>query len=169
MRRTGAVSLLALALWTTPAHTQVGESTDIITGVVVDIYGQPLPDVEIEAFSLDLEVSRTGTTDRSGRYMILFPDGGGQYRLTARLIGAMPQTVILVRHADEDRLIWDVQLREAGFVLDPVVKGITYDPFKILGEALPADDVRQLFESVQPGLKGISRAAYTEIAGGGMN
>jgi hypothetical protein len=55
------------------------------------------------------------------------------------------------------------------FVLDPVVKGITYDPFKILGEALPADDVRQLFESVQPGLKGISRAAYTEIAGGGMN
>jgi len=52
------------------------------------------------------------------------------------------------------------------FVLDPVVKGVTYDPFKILGEALPADDVRQLFEKVQPGLKGISRAAYTEIIGG---
>ena len=53
------------------------------------------------------------------------------------------------------------------FVLDPVVKGVTYDPFKILGEALPADDVRQLFEKVSPGLKGISRAAFTQIFGAG--
>jgi hypothetical protein len=102
-------------------HAQVGETTDIITGVVVDAYGQPLPGVEIVAFSLDLEVSRIGTTDRTGRYAILFPDGGGQYRLTARLIGAISQSVIVVRHADEDRLIWDVQLREAGFVLDSMV------------------------------------------------
>lgn len=55
------------------------------------------------------------------------------------------------------------------FVLDPVVKGVTYDPFKILGEALPADDVRQLFEKVQPGLKGISRAAFTQIFAAGGN
>lgn len=53
--------------------------------------------------------------------------------------------------------------------LDPVVKGVSYDPFKILGESLPADDVRQLYEKVQPGLKGISRAAYTEVSRGGMN
>jgi hypothetical protein len=56
------------------------------------------------------------------------------------------------------------------FVLDPVVKGVTYDPFKILGEALPADDVRQLYEKVSPGLKGISRAAFTNVMNmGGMN
>jgi len=55
------------------------------------------------------------------------------------------------------------------FQLDPVVKDVSYDPFKILGESLPADDVRQLYEKVQPGLKGISRAAYTEVVRGGMN
>jgi hypothetical protein len=115
------VALLGLVLGTAPVRAQVGETTDIITGIVADVYGEPLAGVEIEAFSLDLEISRIAATDRSGRYMILFPDGGGQYRLTARLIGAMPQTVIMVRQADEDRLIWDVQLREAGFVLDPLV------------------------------------------------
>jgi len=56
------------------------------------------------------------------------------------------------------------------FVLDPVVKDVTYDPFKILTESLPAADVTQLYEKVLPGLKGISRAAYTEIvSSGGMN
>ncbi len=53
--------------------------------------------------------------------------------------------------------------------LDPVVKDVSYDPFMILGESLPADDVRQLYEKVQPGLKGISRAGYSEVSRGGMN
>jgi hypothetical protein len=56
------------------------------------------------------------------------------------------------------------------FILDPVVKGVTYDPFKILNESMPADDVRQLYDKVLPGLKGISRAGFTEIfSSGGMN
>jgi hypothetical protein len=49
------------------------------------------------------------------------------------------------------------------FVLDQVVKGVSYDPFKILGESLPADQVRGLYDKVLPGLKGISRAAFTEV------
>ncbi len=114
-------TLACLSALSGRAHAQVGETTDIITGVVVDGYGQPLPGVEIVAFSLDLEISRRGVTDRTGRYTILFPDGGGQYRLTARLIGAVSQSVVIVRHADEDRLIWDVQLRDAAFMLDSVV------------------------------------------------
>jgi len=114
-------TLACLGALRTGAHAQVSEATDIITGVVVDVSGQPLAGVEIVALSLDLEVARTGITDRTGRYTILFPDGGGQYRLTARLIGTAPQSVVIVRHADEDRLIWDVQLREATFMLDSVV------------------------------------------------
>src|SRR5689334_12731138 len=42
------------------------------------------------------------------------------------------------------------------FVLEKVEKGVSYDPFKILGESLPAEEVRALFEKVAPGLKGIS-------------
>lgn len=112
---------LAATLLATPLSAQVGETTDIITGVVVGMDAQPLSDVVIEAVSLETEVSRTATTDQRGRYTILFPDGGGQYRMTARMIGAMPQSVILVRHADEDRLIWDVQLQQGAFALDPLI------------------------------------------------
>ena len=69
---------------------QVGATTDIITGVVVDASGMPLPAATVEAQSLDTRVSRTATTDERGRYTILFPDGGGQYQMTARYIGAFP-------------------------------------------------------------------------------
>ena len=38
------------------------------------------------------------------------------------------------------------------------MKGATYDPFKILGEGLPPEEVGALFQKVGPGLKGISAA-----------
>jgi hypothetical protein len=44
------------------------------------------------------------------------------------------------------------------FLLDRVVKGATYDPFKILSEGLPPEEVGALFQKVGPGLKGISAA-----------
>ena len=44
------------------------------------------------------------------------------------------------------------------FLLERVVKGATYDPFKILSEGLPPDEVGALFQKVGPGLKGISAA-----------
>lgn len=123
MKRASAILASAIGLCTpwAQAAAQVGATTDIITGVVVNLNGTPLAGVEIEAFSLELEIARTAVTDRNGRYTILFPDGGGQYRMTARLIGAYPQTAILVRQADEDRLVWDVQLQDMAFPLDPLI------------------------------------------------
>ena len=44
------------------------------------------------------------------------------------------------------------------FLLERVVKGATYDPFKILGVGLPPDEVGALFQKVGPGLKGVSAA-----------
>jgi len=119
--RTCAVAAGLSALLPVPSRGQVGATTDIITGVVVDASGVPLEGVTIEARSLDLQVSRTAVTDARGRYTILFPDGGGQYQMSARMIGVLPQTVLLIRHADEDRLIWDVQLAYGAFALEPLV------------------------------------------------
>jgi len=55
------------------------------------------------------------------------------------------------------------------FVLEQVEKGVSYDPFKILGEGLPPEEVRALFEKVGPGLRGISAAPLGPIVsmGGG--
>lgn len=44
------------------------------------------------------------------------------------------------------------------FLLERVVKGATYDPFKILGEGLPPEEVGALFQKVGPGLKGVTAA-----------
>jgi hypothetical protein len=56
------------------------------------------------------------------------------------------------------------------FLLDEVVKGASYDPFKILGEGLPPDEVGALFKKLEPGLKGISAAPLglvVAMGGGG--
>jgi len=49
------------------------------------------------------------------------------------------------------------------FFIDQVVKGSTYDPFKILAEGLPPEEVRALYDKVSPGLKGISMAPLGRI------
>lgn len=43
-------------------------------------------------------------------------------------------------------------------LLDPVVKGASYDPFKILAEGIPPEEVRALYDKLSPVLKGISAA-----------
>lgn len=56
------------------------------------------------------------------------------------------------------------------FLLDQVVKGVSYDPFKILGEGLPPEEVGALFEKIKPGLKGIFTAPLgllVSMGGGG--
>src|SRR3712207_6199159 len=108
-----ALALTSLALAARPASVaaQVGGTTDIITGRVTGPEGQPLSGARVEVTSLETEVTRTRTTDQNGRYTILFPDGGGQYRMIVRYIGMQPVTVALAREADEDRFVTDVRMK----------------------------------------------------------
>jgi hypothetical protein len=115
-----ALAVLGPLLLPAGAAAQANETTDILTGIVVGANGQPLAGVTIEATSLETQVIRTAVTDARGRYVILFPSGGGQFRMLARLVGFAPQAMVLQRHADEDRLVWDVQLQEAALLLDPI-------------------------------------------------
>jgi hypothetical protein len=113
--------LVVVALATTVAGRldgQVGLTTDIITGVVTTADGTPVADAVVDAVSLETQISRSARTDARGRYTILFPDGGGQYRVTARAIGLSPRQALLQRYEDEDRLVWNVQLMEGAVTLD---------------------------------------------------
>ena len=110
--------LLALAA---PARAQIGSATDIITGTVTRAAdGTPVENATIEAFSLETQVTRRTRTDSRGRFTILFGDGGGQYRMTARVIGMNPRIEIIQRHADEDRLVWNVRLAEGAVTLEAI-------------------------------------------------
>ncbi len=101
------VSTLLLALVSVvsrPAHAQVGTTTDIITGRVLGPDGKPLENVTVAAQSAETGITRTKRTGADGRYTILFPDGGGQYRVEFRAIGFAPTQRNIARQADEDRL-----------------------------------------------------------------
>lgn len=108
-----AFALLATAgLAATPRllHAQVGSSTDILTGRVTGPDGKPRANVEVDALSAETGITRKKRTDADGRYTILFPDGGGQYRMQFKAVGFEPVTRNVARQADEDRLIIDIQL-----------------------------------------------------------
>src|SRR4051812_1438865 len=99
----GACALLHPAI----AAAQVGSTTDILMGRVAGADSQAVAGARIEATSAETGITRTKTTDASGRYTIVFPDGGGTYRITVRAIGMAPITRDIQRQGDEDRLIAD--------------------------------------------------------------
>jgi len=102
------------------ARAQAGVGTDIITGTILGDDGAAVQDATVEAYSLETQVTRRAHTDARGRFTILFPDGGGQYRMSVRVLGMNPRTQLLTRDADEDRLVWNVQLQSAAITLDAV-------------------------------------------------
>lgn len=111
MRRSTSsiLGLLALVLAPALARAQIGSATDILTGQITTAEG-PVVDATVQAYSMESQVTRTARTDARGRFTILFPDGGGQYRMSVRAVGMNPRIEIIQRHADEDRLVWNVRL-----------------------------------------------------------
>ncbi|MGE3617968.1 MAG: carboxypeptidase regulatory-like domain-containing protein, partial [Gemmatimonadales bacterium] len=110
--------LLALGL-PARAAAQSG-STDILTGVVTDESGKALADVVVDILSIESQITRTAKTNAKGRYTILFPDGGGQYRITARYIGLIPVQRTVVRQADEDRIVTDLRMTSTPVQLEEI-------------------------------------------------
>jgi hypothetical protein len=105
--------LLALAALPTLVRAQVGASTDIITGVVRTPAGAPVENAQVEAQSTETQVTRRQRTNAQGKYTILFPDGGGTYRLTVRYIGFQPTVITVTRNGDDDRIVRNVVLGQS--------------------------------------------------------
>ena len=95
------------------AYAQLGATTDIITGTVIGPDSAPVAGVQVLVTSLETGITRTKTTNERGQYTLLFPDGGGQYRIVTRFIGMASQELVLTRVADEDRLVADFALSAA--------------------------------------------------------
>lgn len=103
------------------ARAQMGATTDIITGTVTRAeVNTPIEAANIEVMSIETNVTRRVRTNAQGRFTVLFPDGGGQYRVTARALGLAPATVMVVRQADEDRLVVNIKMTTNPTVLAAV-------------------------------------------------
>ena len=106
------LSSLALSL-PGALQAQVGASTDIITGVVKTPAGVAVENAQVEAQSTETQVTRRQRTNAQGKYTILFPDGGGTYRLTVRYIGFQPTVLTVTRNGDDDRIVRNVTLGQS--------------------------------------------------------
>src|SRR5450759_1923229 len=112
MKRT----FLAVAIWIAAlgapvlASAQVGSTTEIITGKVTGPQGEPIAGARVEVMSIETQITRGRTTNEKGQYVLLFPDGGGQYRVTVKAIGFAQNVSTVLRQADEDRLEHDLSL-----------------------------------------------------------
>ena len=110
LQRAWICALLLALLAVRPAHAQLGATTDIIVGTIVGPDSAPIAGVQVLVTSLETGITRTKTTNDRGQYTLLFPDGGGQYRIVTRFIGMASQELVLARVADEDRLVADFVL-----------------------------------------------------------
>jgi hypothetical protein len=116
-----AAAMLIVAIAPAIAHAQVGSTTDIITGKVIGPTGQPIVGARVEVTSVELQTMRGRTTNDKGQYTLLFPDGGGQYRVVVKAIGMAPFATTISRQADEDRLVVDAKLSPTAQSIGAVV------------------------------------------------
>ena len=120
-RRVLSLIVGALVLAASPVRAQVGSTTDLLTGVVKNPAGQPVAGATVTATSVETQVSRSRRTDDKGRYVLVFPEGGGRYQIAVKALGFEPVVQLVSRVADEDQLVTNVTMGSAAQRLDQVV------------------------------------------------
>jgi len=95
-------------------------STDIIRGRITDPDAHPVQGAEVRATSYQGRVTKTATTDKTGRFTIAFINGEGDYWLDVRKLGFAAKRFEIKKVGDEEVMIADAQLSSAIVALDAV-------------------------------------------------
>jgi hypothetical protein len=104
-----APAFMAVILAFSPGSA-LAQNADVITGRITRTDGSPISGVRVEVMSIELETTRSALTDANGRYMILFPDGGGIYLLRATFIGMADEVITLMREGNEELLLRNITM-----------------------------------------------------------
>ena len=112
--------LIAGQLLLTPIAARAQVSTDIIRGRITDASQAPVQGAEVKATSYFGQVSKTATTDKSGRFTIIFINGEGDYWIDVRKLGFQPKRFEIKKVGDEEVMIADARLSSAIVSLDAV-------------------------------------------------
>ncbi|MGH7469983.1 MAG: TonB-dependent receptor domain-containing protein [Longimicrobiales bacterium] len=104
------------------------QNTDILTGRVLSDNRQPVAGARVVAMSIETEITRSVLTDRNGRYMINFPDGGGRYILRVSFIGMQESVQTVVRDGEEELLLTNITMASQAIQLQPLEVTATRPP-----------------------------------------
>jgi hypothetical protein len=122
------IAVVSCVLFVLLSGTAAAQQSDVLTGRVTAEDGRPLAGVRVEAISAETEITRSGLTDNNGRYLILFPDGGGRYLLRFTFIGMANVVQPLVREAEEELLVLDVRMTPQAVALDAITAAARRPP-----------------------------------------
>jgi Carboxypeptidase regulatory-like domain len=114
--------LMALAagvgLFAAPATAQ--QQTDIIRGRVTGPDTLPIQGARIDATSFQGSITKSATTDRNGRFQIIFVNGEGDYWLEVFKIGFNRRRFEIKKVGEEQIMLADARLSSAIVSLDAV-------------------------------------------------
>src|SRR3954470_2707383 len=133
--------IAAVAIAAASAAPLAAQQTDIIRGRVTG----PPPDTaaiqgaHITATSYQGNVTKTATTDRNGRFQLIFVNGEGDYWIEVGKVGYNKRRFEIRKVGDEQVMLADARLTSAVVALDAVT--ITADNRALINRASPGNDV----------------------------
>lgn len=110
---------IAVAMLFTTRALQA-QTTDIIRGRITGPDSLPVTGAEVKATSLAGAVVKSATTDKSGRFTIIFLNGEGDYWIDVRKLGLAPKHYELKKIGDEEVMIADTRMQSNIAALDAV-------------------------------------------------
>ncbi len=118
LQRLLAAAVVALFVASVPAAAQ--QQTDIIRGRIIGPDTLPIPGARISATSYQGNITKTATTDRSGRFQIIFVNGEGDYWIEVAKLGFNRRRFEIKKVGDEQVMLADARLTSAVVSLDAV-------------------------------------------------
>ncbi|MCI0435135.1 MAG: carboxypeptidase-like regulatory domain-containing protein, partial [Gemmatimonadetes bacterium] len=113
---TTGILVLALAV----PGVAAAQNADVLTGRILGTDGKAIIGARVVAMSIETEISRSVITDNNGRYMLIFPDGGGSYVLRVSFLGMAEIVQSLVRTGDEELLLTDFTMAPQAIQLEGI-------------------------------------------------
>jgi hypothetical protein len=109
---------LATLMLATLAYTAGAQTTDVIRGRVTTTDTQSIEGAHVRAVSYQGGIAKTATTDRNGRFTIIFINGEGDYWLDVTKLGFSPKRFEIKKVGDEEVMLADTRMTSTIATLD---------------------------------------------------
>lgn len=96
----------------------LAQNADVLTGRILGIDGLPVIGARVVVMSIETEITRSVLSDRNGRYMMSFPDGGGRYIMRVSFIGLTEAVKTVLREGEEELLLTNITMAPQAILLD---------------------------------------------------